>query len=300
MIKKIILSVLASFILPMAIYGETVNNATIINMLKRGFSTDVIKNYIEEAEEVELSSDLKALDELLQAGAEEDLIVYVQNKVKQLNAPSVGLYWQNTGGKPQKLEILPLEQQEGNIGKKLLGKVTGTAGNVWNKITGKESGNSIEFIAPETLSEDGFKSNTLILSGAHSPVIVTESNPVFRFIRAGKNDEVIGEAVDWYGNWIADVKTPAEFQVIKLTPKGKEEKAYREFPSSLNWSSAGFTTTKKKEKANLIDFKVKKVKDNIYDVVFDKPLEPGEYVFFYKNTREKSYKGLVGLSFTVE
>ena len=44
----------------------------------------------------------------------------------------------------------------------------------------------------------------------------------------------------------------------------------------------GSQQKKDKSKKSLIDFKVKKLKDNLYEITFDKPLEPGEYVFSIK------------------
>ena len=72
------------------------------------------------------------------------------------------------------------------------------------------------------------------------------------------------------------------------------------FPSNLSWSDTGFSTKKDKSKKSLIDFKVKKLKDNLYEITFDKPLEPGEYVFFYKDAAQDHFNNhLSAFDFTI-
>ena len=80
---KFFIPILASLFIGGSVSAEVVNNATIIKMLQKGYSTPVITNYIEEAEDVELTSNLEALDALMESGADSNLIAYVQEKVKK-------------------------------------------------------------------------------------------------------------------------------------------------------------------------------------------------------------------------
>lgn len=294
---KFFIPILASLFIGGSISAEVVNNATIIKMLQKGYSTPVITNYIEEAEDVELTSNLEALDALMEAGADSNLIAYVQEKVKKMNSLEPGLYWYNTD-KPVKLTIDPLDLRANGI----KGKINSLVESASNAIRFKKgSKDAEEWLSADVLTDPGFKSDNLVLGGEHSDVVINTTDPVFRLYKLGPNGSYIDLDNSWYNKWLAGVQTPTEFQVIKLTPKGSGEKAVRQFPSNLSWTNTGFSTKKDKSKKNLIDFKVRKVKDNIYEITFDKPLEPGEYVFFYKDATQANIKNhLSAFDFTIE
>ena len=55
----------------------------------------------------------------------------------------------------------------------------------------------------------------------------------------------------------------------------------RLFPENMSYSVAGFEGTNASNRT-IIDFEIKDVNNNTFEVTFPKGLEPGEYCFFYK------------------
>lgn len=51
-------------------------------MVQKGYNTEIINNYIDGADEVDLVADMNAIDDLIPAGADNELIVYVQHPAK--------------------------------------------------------------------------------------------------------------------------------------------------------------------------------------------------------------------------
>lgn len=292
--KKFLLAV-ASLCWAMTISAEPVTNETIVHMLEQGYSPNIIITQIENSDDLNLSADIESLDALMRAGADSSLILYIQNLAKKSNKLEGGIYWYNTGENPVHITIVPIEKKTG-LGHKIKGSVK----NITGSIFGKKGDNGIEWIPAEYLSSSDFKSDKLILSGESSDAIVKTRKPVFRFIKP--NDEVSYSDSEsgWYYTWLENIATPAEFQLIKLEPKGKEDKAYRQFPDKLEWTESGFSTKNAKSRKSLVGFKVNKVKDGIYEISFDQPLEPGDYVFFYKKPGSRSLKGLTGFDFTID
>lgn len=282
-------------------YADVLNSETILRMLEKGYSTPVIINQIENAEEVTLSSQLDYLDMLMAAGADQNLILYIQNYNKEQQKQSfsleAGLYWFNPDNQNIQLLVSPVQKKENNIGGKLLGGLASVGGTVLGATTGSVGLASTGWITGDILSSSSFKSDKLYIPGEHSNIEVTTTTPVFRFIKPG-SDISTGNDM-WYHLWLASVQSPSEFQLIKLEPKGKGSKANRQFPSKMTWSAAGFSTSNETSKKNLVDFKVAQVENGVYEISFDQPLEPGEYAFFYKNTTSELLKGLSAFDFTV-
>lgn len=283
-------------------YADVVNSETILRMLEKGYSTPVIINQIEGADEVSLTCTLDYLDMLMAAGADQNLIMYIQNYNKENNKQSLsleaGMYWHNTDDQPVQILVSPVQKKENNIGGKLLGGLASVGGTVLGATTGSIGLASTGWITGDILSSSNFKSDKLYIPGEHSNVVVNTTNPIFRFIKPGSDNAATGNDM-WYYLWLANVQSPSEFQLIKLEPKGKGSKANRQFPSKMTWSAAGFSTSNETSKKNLVDFKVAQVENGVYEISFDQPLEPGEYAFFYKNTTSELLKGLSAFDFTV-
>lgn len=146
------------------------------------------------------------------------------------------------------------------------------------------------WIAGTVLASSDFKSDKLVIKGEHARVKMTERNPTFRFVLPTEDDYTANAAHLWYYTWMSGIQTPAEFQLIKLKSKGKDKKARRVFPSGLSWSAAGFSTTKDADIASLVEFDIKQINDNTYDITIPDGLEPGEYVFFYRNALAERLK----------
>lgn len=296
--KKILLTFIAFFFCLIS-FAETVDNGKVINMLQKGYSTPVIINFIESADEIKLSSDIEALDALMAAGADSSLIEYIQKASKNSNQLEAGFYWFNTGNQPMQLEISPLEKRSRGITGKIKDKVNNIGESIKNTIK-RKPGENETWLSGEILASPDFKPEQLDIPGEHSSTVVTTTTPVFRFIKPSEDTSFSDIETEWYYNWLENVKTPAEFQLIKLETKGKGDKAYRQFPSKLTWSKSGFTSKDTKVRKNLIGFKVNKIKENIYEIHVDGELEPGEYVFFYKDPTSDLVRGLCVFDFSVE
>ena len=296
--KKFVLTVVA---LSFSIFGfaEVVDNGKIISMLQKGYSNSVITNFIESADEINLSADFDALNALMDAGADSNLIEYIQKIANNSNSLEAGFYWYNTGAKPMQLEISPLEKGSKGITGKIKDKMNNIGTSIKNTIR-RKSGETETWLPGELLTSPDFKPEQLKVSGEHSETIITMASPVFRFIKPNDQTSYSDVETGWYYDWLENVKTPAEFQLIKLEPKGKGEKAYRQFPPKLTWSKAGFSSKNAKARNNLIGFKVNKVKDNVYEIIIDQKLEPGEYAFFFKDATSNLIRGLSVFDFTVE
>lgn len=297
--KRILISVLVCLTAVM-LKADVLTNETIISMLQKGYSSEVIIGFMDNAEDCQLSADIDAVDALLAAGASNDLIVNIQQRVKKQNTLDSGLYWWNTGDKPMKLSIVPLTKESKGIGGGLLGSAISFAGTAVGVNTGSFGTMASSWIAGDVLSSSGFKSEKLVLTGEHSQVQVSDKNAVFRFVLPESVDNNIAASDLWYYTWLSGIQSPNEFQVIKLQPKGKGKKAKRSFPSGLSWSAAGFSTSGKISEKNLVDFEVRQINNRTFEISFPGGLEAGEYAFFYKNALSEVVKDhLSAFDFTV-
>ncbi len=264
---------------------EVVTNDLIIQLLDEGFSDEEIIGFIEAASTREVKSDLQSMRVLKQHNASSELITYIQ-KLAKSDFGYDGVYWWNAsdGDKPVKLYRSGFSIQEkkgglghlgGVVGGALLGDVLGNAKSV---VRGAAIGG--------LLGGSGFKSESLVLAGAHAAVVLRgeqASNPIFRFYFPKTDmDAFNGQADSWYFKWMNDIQSPNEFECIKL----KEKKDKRTLPSGMNFSVAGFSTSKGGNK-DVVEFEIKAINNTTFEVTFPNGLEPGEYCFFYKNVQNE-------------
>ena len=282
--------------------AEMVTNESILKMLGKGYSTEIIKGFIEGADECQLTADMDAIDALLAAGADTELITYFQKKAKAENKAMNGLYWWNTAdNKPQKLNIVALSKESKGFGGNLLGAAVGIAGTAVGVSTGSMGAITGSWIAGDFLSSAGFKSDKLVIAGAQAHMKVGDSNPVFRFIIPDSESLNVNEADMWYYTWLASVQSPNEFQLVRLKQKGKGDKAKRTFPSGMKWTAAGFSSSSDVAGQDLVDFEVRQINNHTYEISFPNGLEPGEYAFFYRNAMSELLKDhLSAFDFSVE
>lgn len=296
------LAVLAASICPLTSSAETVDNATVLKMLSKGYTSDIIIGYIDAAQESAFTADMDAIDALIAAGADSQLITYIQQCVKKSTPSLNGMYWWNANnGQPVKLNLSALAKEEKGIGGRLLSSVVSIAGTAAGISTGSLGGISAAWIAGDVLASSNFKSEKLTIHGERATTVVIGSNPVFRFAIPTAEILTDNPANFWYYQWLTGVQTPSEFQLIRLSTKGKGKKAKRVFPSGLTWTAAGFSTSSQNEGKDLVDFSVRQINDNLYEITFPEGLEPGEYAFFYRNALSEAIKDhLSAFDFSVE
>lgn len=269
---------------------EVVTNALIIQLLDEGFSDDEIIGFIESASTREVKSDLQSMRELKQHNASSDLITYIQ-KIAKTDFGYDGVYWWNVsdGGKPVKLyrSGFSIEEKKSGLLGGALGSIAGAIGGaVIGDAIGGAKGVAGGLAIGSILGNSDFKSESLALTGAHAAVVLSgdqASNPVFRFYFPKTDMNAFnGQAESWYFNWMNDIQSPNEFECIKL----KEKKGKRTLPSGMEFSVAGFSSSKGGNK-NIVDFEIKTINNTTFEVTFPNGLEPGEYCFFYKNIQNQ-------------
>lgn len=262
--------------------AEIINNESIIKMLGKGYDTEIIIGFIDGAEECELKAGMEEVDALIEAGADASLVKYIQKRAKLDNNALDGLYWWNTGAKPQKLNITALSQESKGIGGSLLGGAARIAGTAVGFATGSVGAMTGSWIEGDLLSSSGFKSDKLVIPG-ESAHLKVNTNPVFRFVIPDAETAQSNVADAWYHIWMASIQSPNEFQLIKLQQKGKGGKAKRTFPSGMKWSAAGFSSSSNVVGDEIVEFEVKQINNRVYEISFPAGLEVGEYAFFYRN-----------------
>lgn len=270
--------------------ADMVTNESILKMLEKGYTTEIIMGFIDGADECEITADMDAIDALMAAGADTELITFLQKKAKADHKAMNGLYWWNTGDKPQKLNIVALSKESKGFGGSLLGAAVGIAGTAVGVSTGSVGAIAGSWIAGDFLSSSGFKSEKLIISGAQAHMKIAGGSPVFRFVIPDAENMNVNPADMWYYTWLASVQSPNEFQLVRLQQKGKGNKAKRAFPSGMKWTAAGFSSSSDIAGQDLVDFEVRQVNNNTYEISFPNGLEPGEYAFFYRNAMSELLK----------
>lgn len=264
--------------------AEVITNESIIQMLSKGYSTEIITGFIENADECALTADMESIDALMAAGADSYLITFIQKRVKTDFGATDGLYWWNTGGKPQKVNIVAISKESKGFGGRLLGSAVRVAGTVAGVNAGSSGAITGSWIAGDVLSSANFKSDKLIIKGAQAHLRVADTNPVFRFVIPTSTEASFNPADLWYYSWLSGIQSPNEFQLIRLQLKGKGNKANRAFPTGLKWGVGGFSKDTQDANQEIVDFEIRQINNHTYEIFFPNGLEPGEYAFFYRDS----------------
>lgn len=254
---------------------ETVTNDLIIELLKEGFNSEEIIGHIENASNREVKSDLSSIRALKQNGANTDLITYIQ-QIAKTDFGYEGVYWYNAGGDKKVLKLYNTNfEQESKGG---FGAIAGIATGV---LIGGEAG----LVTGSLLATGAVKSEKLVLRGAYARVVLTGENgthPIFRFYFPKKSRDSFQTSSDsWFSSWMNDIQSPNEFQCIKM----KQKKTKRTLPAGLKFTIGGFTSSTANK--DIIDFQMKEINNNTFEVSFPNEIEKGEYCFFYKNMDNK-------------
>ena len=80
----------------------------------------------------------------------------------------------------------------------------------------------------------------------------------------------------------------------------KQKKSKRTFPDGISYSVGGFSA--KKSTRDIIEFEIESISNNVFEVRFKEPLEPGEYCFFYKHGAQNRIfaEHMFGFDFSVQ
>ena len=279
--------------------NETVTNQTVIELLKEGFSSEDIIGLIENSSTRTITFGIQYMRELKEAGADSNLIQYLQ-KITKNDFGIEGVMWWNTGDKPKKVYRSQFEKEESgfNLGTLAVAAVAGVAvgsalsGNAPSSGTGAALGAGTVLMA-----STGKDVNKLVIMGKTSKNVVNSTRPVFRFyLPKNSKDSFSKEADNWYYSIMNEVQSPNEFQLVKM----KQKKNRRTFPDGASYSIAGFTGTNAKSRV-IVDFEINEINNNTFEVVFSQDLEPGEYVFFWKNglSSEQFRQHVFGFDFCI-
>lgn len=281
--KKIILLFCLTFAVFSSVQAqeETITNETILELLKENFSTDDIIGLIENSSTRTITFSVSYMRDLKAAGADSNLIQYLQ-RISKADYGLEGVLWWNTGDKPKKIYRSQFEKEESgfNLGTLAAAAVVGTvagsalAGAAPSAGTGAALGAGTVLLA-----STGKDVQKLVISGKSSKNKVDCARPVFRFYLPKTTKDSFGkEAESWYASIMNEVQSPNEFQLVKM----KQKKNRRTFADGASYSIAGFKGTNAKSRV-VIDFVINEINNNIFEVSFNEDLEPGEYVFFWKN-----------------
>lgn len=299
--KKIILFFLLTFaaVANVNAQNETVTNETVIELLKEGFSSEDIIGLIENSSTRTITFGIQYMRDLKEAGADSNLIQYLQ-KITKNDFGIEGVMWWNAGEKPKKVYRSQFEREGSgmNLGTLAVAAVTGVA--VGSALAGKapSSGTGAALGAGTVLmASTGKDVNKLVIMGNTSKNVVSTTRPVFRFyLPKNSKDSFSKEADNWYYSIMNEVQSPNEFQLVKM----KQKKNRRTFPDGASYSIAGFSSSNAKSRV-LVDFQINEINNNTFEVVFNQDLEPGEYVFFWKNglSSEQFRQHVFGFDFSI-
>lgn len=281
--KKIILFICLTFAVCANVkaQNEIVTNQTVIDLLKDGFSSEDIIGLIENSSTRTITFGIQYMRELKEAGADSALIQYLQ-KISKADFGMEGVLWWNTGDKPKKVYRSQFEKEESgfNLGTLAAAAVTGVvvgsalSGNAPSAGTGAALGAGTILLA-----STGKDVQKLVIMGKTSKNVVDSKRPVFRFYLPKHDRESFSKEADgWYYSIMNEVQSPNEFQLVMM----KQKKNRRTFPEGASYSIAGFSGTNAKKRV-VVDFQINEINNNTFEISFSQDLEPGEYVFFWKN-----------------
>lgn len=274
--------------------NEVVTNEMIISLLKEGFGADEIIGLIEMGSERQIVFDLNAMRQLKEAGADSQLIKYIQ-KIAKVDHGYEGVYWWNPsdGGKPHKLHRTTFEFEQSGMNGGWLGVASVVAGVAGY---GHTAGN----LATVGVLSSSASIKKVAMPGEHARIVMTgaaASNPVFRFYFQKTADDSFEKTGDaWWFHMMNEIESPNEFQCIRM----KSKKNKRTFPDGLSYSVMGFFANKTNK--DIVEFEIKDISNNIFEVTFPNGLEPGEYCFFYKNGQNSKWfqEHMFGFDFSVQ
>lgn len=299
--KKTILTLLLAVMASLGIsaQNETVTNQTILDLLKEGFTSQEIIGAVETSSTRTITYDINYMRQLKAAGAQSDLITYVQ-KIAKTDYGMEGVLWWNTGGKPQKILRSQFEKEQKGFNAGRLAGAAALGVGLGSLASGHYSPTLITATGATAalLGDSGKDIQKLCIMGMTSKNVITTAQPVIRFYLPKHDPASFSkEGGNWYEMIMNEVQSPNEFQLVKMDQK----KNRRRFTDGASYSVAGFTGSNSKSRPT-VDFTIEEINNNTFEVTFAQPLEPGEYVFFWKNglSNELFRQHVFGFDFSVQ
>lgn len=292
--KKIVLPMLfLGLSVHVSAQNEMVTNQTVLDLLNEGFTPVEVQGLVESSSNRTITFNLDFMRALKNAGADSNLITFLQRIAKADHGYEGVLLWNPSDGeKPVKLYRTAFEKEsKGGFGAvaALAGRVTGVLGN-----------NTLGNIATIGLLTSGGDIKKIVMQGHEAKVVLRGEHgrqPVFRFYFPKTEAQSFTNHPDgWFLSFLNTVESPNEFQCIKM----KQKKSKRTFPDGISYTVGGFTASKSNR--NIIDFDFKEISNHVFEVTFKEPLEVGEYCFFYKNATSNMVfaEHMFGFDFSVQ
>ena len=245
---------------------DTLNNLKVIKLSKLHLSPSVIISKIKTSyTDFDVSTD--ALIKLSEGGVSPDII----NVMMELNAKAqADLANQKDMNDPKTMRRTGIYLYDSENLTKPIKRVDPTVTS-----TGKSGGfgTFVAQVYTYGIAKSKLKSD---LSGKNSRLHISTNNPVFYFYFDNNKNPM---ADDWF---FSTATSPNEFVLVKL----KEKSDSREMvvgDANAYSSSTGISNKIK------IDFKYEEIADGIFKIVFDKPVEKGEYCFLYASSTPTQY-----------
>lgn len=280
--------------------NDDITNETILQLLKEGFNSEEVKGAIETSSTRIINYNIDFMRKLKAAGADSDLITYIQ-KIAKVDNGFEGVMWWNTGDKPVKVYRSQFEKEQKGFSLGTLAAAALTGAVVGTTLSGTlpSSGAGAALGAGAVLlASTGKDVEKLCIMGASSKNVIRTAKPVFRFYLPKHDPQSFKkEADNWYYSVMNEIQSPNEFQVVKMTQK----KNRRVFVDGASYSIAGFEGKNAKGRV-VVDFQIKEINNNTFEVTFPQDLAPGEYVFFWKNGlgNELFKQHVFGFDFRIE
>lgn len=279
--------------------NDEINNATVLQLLKEGFTSEEIIGAIEASSTRTITYSLDYMRELKAAGADSNLTTYIQ-KIAKVDYGMEGVIWWNTGEKPKKVLRSQFEKESKGFNLGAVGAAALTGGALAMGFSGSTSATAAAALGAGSvlLMTSGKDIQKLCIMGQTSKNVIKTKRPVFRFYLPKQGTESFAkEASTWYQNIMTQVQSPNEFQVVKM----KQKKNRRVFTDNASYSIAGFEGSNSKSRV-VVDFEINEINNNTFEITFNQDFEPGEYVWFWKNGlgSEEFKQHVFGFDFSIQ
>jgi hypothetical protein len=268
--------------------NEVLTNASIVEMVKGGFSSTTIIKKIKNSRS-DFKTTTNDLVQLKKNGVPEDIIETMINPAKSGDdtiTEESGVFYEENG-KTIKLDPSPI-----------------AAGKA------KSFGNTVANWASKGLVK---KQARLIIEGEHSSIQLMNNRPTFTFIfekqaqeqglgnksqqkkgLMGALERVVDAGVNYRFGSTGSASSPKDFVLAKTL--NERDKKTREL---LTAGESAFDYGGGLDPSLLVEFKYEHIKEGKYTVTILNDLPPGEYCFFYANARatQRSTKELNLIAF---
>lgn len=247
--KKTLFGLLICAALTQPIYAqdEKITNSSILEMVKLGFSNDIIISKINSST-CNFDTSIDSLKTLKEMGVNNDIIIAMINHApannnKNNDTDRSGIYYKNGD---EFIKILP------------------------SVFSGSQT-NTLATAFSYGLANTKIKST---MDGAHSSNVVATNSPEFYFyFNANRQGDLGLSATNW---WFSAASSPNEFTLVELVSK----KGRRELETGKINLYAGSTTGIDGKKAIKVNIEV--INDHTFKVTPQFFLDAGEYCFFFK------------------